>query len=295
MYLSTQLSYIHPRLLSSLILIDPVIHGARSPFNRSNSTTKFARSSTFRRDVWPSRAQAATSFKKSEFYRIWDPRVFDLWIKHGLRDLPTAIYPEHPDPQELNLQKISNGEGPPVTLATTKAQEVHMFLRPNFEGKDKDGNITVNPRTHPDIDLSTTEIYPFYRPETSAVYKNLPHLRPSTLYLFGGTSELSQPESRKQKLDITGTGVGGNGGLKAGRVKEVVVEGVGHLVPMIAPKVCGLSSADFLVQDLKRWRTEEEEFRKENVDKSKLERMAISEEWKKHIGGDPKLKPPAKL
>ncbi|KAL6718019.1 hypothetical protein ACLMJK_004104 [Lecanora helva] len=292
----TQLAYIHPRLLSSLVLVDPVIHDAGPTTSKLRTTSNFARSSTFRRDIWSSRTKAAASFQKHPAYQTWDPRVLDLWIEYGLRQLPTALYPEDPSySQESDQSEGLSTEGPSVTLTTTKAQEVLAYLRPNFDGKDSNGNLVANRRTHPDIDLSTTELYPFYRPEPPTVFKNLPHLRPSTLYLFGDTSELSFPAARKQKLDVTGTGVGGSGGVKEGRVKEVVLDGVGHLIPMVAPKDSALATADFLASDLERWRKDEEEFRKEWQAKSKLERTSISEEYKRQIGGDPKVKSPQKL
>jgi len=220
--------------------------------------------------------------------------VLDLWTKHGLRKLPTAIYPGDSKVSDISKDSDDVGEGP-VTLATTKHQEVFMFLRPNFDGKDANGKMVVNRQTHPDIDLNTTEAYPFYAPVPPAVFKNLPYLRPSALYIFGGTSDISTPDLRKQKVARTGTGVGGSGGSKEGRVKEVVVEEVGHLVPMIAPQKSADAAADFLSNDLKRWRKEEEEWRRQWESKERLEKMTVNERWKKNIGGDPRAKSAQKL
>ena len=83
------LSLMHPRLFTSLILIDPVIQ--RLPSAKGNMGP--AKASTNRRDRWPSRVAAEASFKRSKFYQSWDPRVLDLWVKHGLRELPTYIHP----------------------------------------------------------------------------------------------------------------------------------------------------------------------------------------------------------
>lgn len=267
-------------------MIDPVIQNASAgSHDDPGFSTFFARSSTFRRDRWPSQAEAAASFKKSKFYQEWDPRVLDLFIKYGLRKLPTAIYPKDPD----ELEETN------VTLATNKHQEVLMFLRPNFEGKDAKGNMVLNRQTHPDLDLQTTETYPFYRPEPPIVFNRLPHLRPSALYVFGGKSEISLPHLWKQKLERTGTGVGGSGGIKEGRVKEVVLEDVGHLIPMIDPRGCADATAEFLSGDLQRWRIEEEEWRRKWEAKTKLERMTFDEDWKKNLGGDPRAKSAQKL
>lgn len=283
----------HPRLLTSVVLVDPVIRNSSTTPNPANSDANYARLSTFRRDHWPSRTKAAESFKNSKFYQTWDPRALDLWIRYGLRRLPTTNYPGNIDGREHS--EDSDADDGPVTLATNKNQEVFMFLRPNFDGKDANGNLVINRQTHPDIDLDATFIYPFYLPVPEAVFKNLPHLRPSALYLFGGASEMSTPDLRRHKLDSTGTGVGGSGGVREGRVKEEVVEGVGHLVPMIAPKECADAAAGFLSTEVKRWKKDEEEWRRQWDSKDRLEKMTINEEWKKNMGGDPRAKLTLKL
>ncbi|CAF9926713.1 MAG: hypothetical protein ALECFALPRED_003511 [Alectoria fallacina] len=278
------LAYIHPRLLTFLVLIDPVIQNA-SAEAPDKSRFSHTQASTFRRDDWPSRAEAASSVKKSKFYQSWDPRVFDLWIRYGLRSLPTAIYPKEHDGSDS-----SGKDDGPVTLTTTKHQEVFTFLRPNFDGLDTNGKLIVNRRTHPDLDLRVADIYPFYRPEPPAVFNDLPRLRPSTLYVFGGQSILSLPDLRKQKMERTGTGVGGSGGAEAGRVKEVVLEDIGHLVPMEAVGRCAAAAGEWLAIELKRWREEEGEFKRDWEAKEKRAKFTVSEEWKKNVGGDPRRK-----
>ena len=53
----------HPRLLTTLIPIDPVIQQASiPPLNPSGST--YTRSSTFRRDPWPSRFETVIAFSQ---------------------------------------------------------------------------------------------------------------------------------------------------------------------------------------------------------------------------------------
>ena len=278
------LAYIHPRLLTSLVLIDPVIRSAADATG-DRSIVSQPQASTFRRDDWPSRAEAASSLKKSKFYQSWDPRVLDLWIRYGLRSLPTAIYPKGND----GFDRSENHDGP-VTLTTTKHQEVFTFLRPNFDGWDPNGKLIVNRRTHPDWDAKAADTFPFYRPEVAAVFNDLPRLRPSALYIFGGQSDLSTPDLRKQKMECTGTGLGGSGGAEAGRVKEVLLEDVGHLIPMEAVGRCAAAAGEWLASDLKRWRGEEAEFKGEWEAKERRAKYTISEEWKKNIGGDPRRK-----
>ena len=72
----------------------------------------------------------------------------------------------------------------------------------------------------------------FYRPEPVRTFENLKFVRPSVLYVFGEISPLSAIDSRADKLTNTGIGLGGSGGVKKGRVKDVVIKDTGHLIPM---------------------------------------------------------------
>ena len=279
-----KLAHLHPRLLASLVLIDPVIQAA---FPTAQIRFPFAQpqASAFRRDHWPTRVEAATSFKKSRFFQSWDHRVLDLWIKYGLRNLPTVVYPKAHDGSDH-----SENDESPVTLMTTKHQEVFTFLRPNFDGVDANGKLKINRRTHPDLDLGGPDIQPFYRPEPLIVLSDLPRLRPGALYIFGGQSHVSAPDQRNEKMELTGTGVGGSGGAQAGKVRAVVLEDVGHLIPMEAVARCAAAAGEWLTSDLKRWRNEEADFQREWDAKERRSKYTITEEWKKNLGGDPKRK-----
>ena len=280
----------HPRLFSSLVLIDPVIHTARQSYTTTDGDTvssSIAQNSTFRRDNWSSKADAMSSLKRNPFYQTWDPRVLDLWIRHGLRKLPTPLYPG-----DFSDDSDSEADDTPVTLTTTKHQEVFTFLRPKFGA---DGKLHVTRQTHPDLDLNIKEDFPFYRPEPARTFDNLQHLRPGALYVFGGESELSGPEWRKAKMERTGIGLGGSGGAKEGRVKEVVFEKVGHLIPMIATKDCAKAASEWLAEDLERYREEEAEWKSEWESKNRMQKTTVGKEWERNIGGNPRGKSIQKL
>jgi pimeloyl-ACP methyl ester carboxylesterase len=272
----------HPRLFTTLVLLDPVIQAYSSAPPASGESP--AQMSTFRRDVWPSRAAAAEGYTKSKFYQAWDPRVIERQIKYGLRDLPTAIHPSN------SIQ----GDETPVTLTTTKHQEVFTFLRPNYEGSGHKGH-PVDRKKQPDIHPGMETIYPFYRPEPPSAYFRLPEVRPSVLYVFGELSYLSPPDAIAAKLNQTGIGIGGSGGIKEGKVKGVIVKNIGHLVAMEAVKECADAAAEWISREIKTWEEEEEEHRKKWNTKTLMEKQTVDEEWKKRIGGDPrKVKPGAK-
>ncbi|KAJ4315958.1 hypothetical protein N0V84_008092 [Fusarium piperis] len=251
---------IHPRLMTSLVLLDPVI----SRFTGTPSSAGPAAASLNRRDVWPSREEAAKSFSQSPFYRTWDRRVLQRWLEHGLRN-------------------VSGTNA--VTLTTTKHQEVFTYVRPSWDAYDAEGREVIRPDLAVDLDPSLNEnwpTYPVYRPEGPRTLASLPALRPSVLYLFGGRSEISSVELREEKLALTGTGVGGSGGVKAGRVSSVVSEESGHLVPLEAPGLCARVAAEWMTTDLTRWLAEEREY-ETWARRPAAEKTTMSDQLRHHV------------
>jgi hypothetical protein len=284
----------HPRLLHTLVLLDPVVQRQTTQLDglslRENKRiiAQTTQLSTHRRDIWPSRKAAAEGFKRSPFYQAWDPRVLDRWVEHGLRDLPTAIHP---------LDGTVDAKNPPVTLRTPLHQEVFTFSRPNYNHVPGSGK-PVNRVTHPDLDENHRDSYPFYRPEPARIFSQLPHLRPSVLYVFAGKSDMCLPDMRADKLANTGTGLGGSGGVAAGRVREVFLEDFGHLLAQEAVNECADATVCWLAPELRRWRDEEESFRSAWSKKSKVEKQTVDAEWLKNVPAParrPKKEPGSKL
>ncbi|KAK3691745.1 hypothetical protein LTR37_018473 [Vermiconidia calcicola] len=238
----------------------------------------YARLSTYRRDVWPSRAEAAEKFRASKFYLSWDPRVYEKWIEHGLRELPTA---QNSEPQDRG------GDGSvkqPVTLTTTKAQEVFLYFRPSY---DDQRMLHLDPKAPlRDVYPEDREDFPFIRPEPQHLFHRLPELHPNILYTLGKTSECSLPELRQQRLERTGTGVGGSGGAAEGKVKEVLLD-CGHLVPFERAAECAAACTDYLDVELDRWESEEQERTERWESLERRKRVDIGDEWKKRIGEPP--------
>lgn len=269
------LALLHPRLLQHLVLMDAVL--TRSVVRGATVGFEPMRLSSVRRDVWASREEAEASFRRNKFYQTWDPRVLDAWIKYGIRETPTKLYPEP-------------GK---ATLTTTKHMEVFTYYRPVAQAYGKDGKRYLDPQKLPDIDdhLVRFPNLPFYRAEGNLTVYRLPALRPSVLWIYGGTSDISTPEAKQEKRDLTGVGAGGSGGVKAGRVEDVTVEGFGHLVPLEATTRCAELAATSIVPSIERWRQEEAEYRAW-AKKSDVEKQVISDEFRKWIGP---LKPKEKL
>ncbi|KAF2770826.1 hypothetical protein EJ03DRAFT_350112 [Teratosphaeria nubilosa] len=287
------LSLMHPRLFTTMILIDPVIQ--RHISLKGNFGP--AKASSNRRDRWPSRHAAEAAFKKSKFYQTWDQRVLDLWLEHGVRELPTSLYPDATaasatpavitaDPSTATISPEPRTEKE-VTLTTTKHQEVMTFLRPNLPTPSHpDPANNPNAFTHPDIDSSSGPVSPFYRPESVATFKRLPHLRPSVFYIFGDKSDLSAQVLIADKLANTGVGVGGSGGIKKGRVSSVTFEGVGHLIPMEVVGKTADAVAGWLKPEIARWKELEEAERREWAAVAREKRNVLSEQYLKAINSD---------
>jgi pimeloyl-ACP methyl ester carboxylesterase len=284
-----EVALIHPRLFSSLVLLDPVA----TSLVRTGQQFGFSpmRQSAYRRDKWPSRAAAAASFRRNAFYRTWDPRVLDRWIEHGLRPTPTAIYPSPSrsrfrSPSAPASEGEGEGEGE-VTLTTTKHMECFTYFRPQAQTIDPaTGQRIIDRGAIPDADpamLDADSNFLFYRPEGAAIARRLPALRPGVLWIFGDTSNVNPPVVRQEKLHLTGTGIGGSGGAKAGRVRAITIPEYGHLVPLEATARCAEHGADFIAKDLEHWRADEAEFQAWAAKPAK-EKQQLDDNWRRWMG-----------
>jgi hypothetical protein len=115
------------------------------------------------------------------------------------------------------------------------------------------------------------------------IFSQLPFLRPSVLYIFGGKSDMCLPWMMADKLEHTGVGLGGSGGVAAGRVRDVLLKDKGHLLAQEAVNECADAAVSWMAPELRRWKDEEESFWSAWNKKSKLEKVSIDAEWLKHV------------
>jgi hypothetical protein len=238
--------------------------------------------STYRQDLWLSREAAATAFRKNKFFQTWDSRVLDKYIEFGLRQVPTALYPDR--------VKGAAASADAVTLTTSKHQEAWNYVRPNFGHQDDGPDRLLSP----DLDPKGHGQFHFTRAEMSSMYTSLPYLRPSVLYIRGSTSNLTSAELETERLRLTGTGVGGSGGVRTGKVKKVVIDGFGHLVPCEKVGVCAEHIANWLGEWFKQYRADEEFYRNHDSKKSSQDMLMTSNEWKKRVRQPTSIIRPAK-
>lgn len=247
----------------------------------------WAAASANRRDLWPSRQAAADKMRANPAFQVWDPRVLEKYIDYGLRELPTELYPDTP------------AGGVPVTLQTTKAQEQYNYIKPTYDDERLlmgRGQVWTEFSADDTDDIGDEK---FSRSENKILWRRLPELKPSVLFVPGQQSGVSSPELRRRRLEATGTGPGGSGGLAKGRVKEAVVD-AGHLVPFERPQEAALASAEFLSDELERWSAEEEDRRRIWSQLSRRERVDINDKWRDGLGvksreQPKKTAPPEKL
>ncbi|KAJ6456447.1 alpha/beta-hydrolase [Mycena sanguinolenta] len=125
MVLSTIPYPLHDLPYSSMILIEPTMLTKElmaEAFKQLSEVTRVSDAVKTRRDIWESREIARSWFAKRLPWKRWDSRILDAFIGYGLRDLPTASYPDR-----------ANG----VTLSCTREQEAVSYI---YHQDGVDGN-----------------------------------------------------------------------------------------------------------------------------------------------------------
>ncbi|KAH9941520.1 Alpha/beta hydrolase fold-1 [Amylocystis lapponica] len=97
---------------SSILLVDPMLMPPPPRYESGRLSKFLLEGAQKRRDIWPSRADALAGFQSRPAFKAWDPRVLKIYVEQGLRELPSAEYPD-------------KTEG--VTLKCTKAQEYACY------------------------------------------------------------------------------------------------------------------------------------------------------------------------
>ncbi|CAI7662867.1 unnamed protein product [Penicillium pancosmium] len=238
------LSMLHPRLFTSLTLIEPVI----SPDIFTGQGPILAIMSLKRKDTWNSKSEAVQAARKT--YKRWDKRVLDRWIGNGYR--------------QLSVTTGRGSDDQPVTLASSKYQEVLQYLRPNPLDYKPVGQYEVGETSsphhdhllYPDIIGPPHATSPFYRYEPILAWKMLKHIRPAVLYLHGESSPIATPEVRAKMLNRTGTGVGGNGGIRESRVQQKVLKG-SHQLPLEQVGETASAIGPWIGQSAQSWKDDE--------------------------------------
>lgn len=259
----------HPRLLTSVILFDPVIQRLPPKMGFGADPPGPVNFALWRDDVWSNRAAAAAGYKK--VFKKWDPRCLELMVQYGFRDLPTALHPDLPD--------NADAADPPVTLTTTKYHDVLGQIRERFHAGMTDGQAQLDRSTHADVDPSVA-VLPVYRPEPPSTFHKLPSLRPSALFLLGEASYLNLKDLR-EGIKSCGQGVGGSGGKD--KVKEVTLPKQGHFFAFEVVGETANHCASWLDEVVRGYRDTEREWKAKRQKMAKRDHLVLNEEWRRVI------------
>lgn len=199
----------HPTLFSALVVIEPLFG---QPYGDETAeddkikvqTRRMVQALVNRKDTWPSREAARRHLLSNPYYRSFDPQVFERVMKYDLRDVPSK----------------NDSSATAVTLTTPRTMETYHFIRadPPLAGFPE----TPDYRTKSARDI----IVPgFYHGERSQFLDSLQYLYPHMLFVWGSLSGYANTASATDMLTLAGTGLGGNGGIAAGKIDQVIVEG----------------------------------------------------------------------
>lgn len=240
------LALFHPRLFSSLILLDPYI--TRRPPPNFRGSPVFNRFLVDRQATWPSRSSAEADIAKWPIYYGFDPRCLAALLKYGLRTLKT------PD-------NSTESADPPVTWTTLAAQEVHTMSRPTRSEKQADGTYIVDSVACPDLDpLDAWDT--LYRWEIRGTLDRIGELRPSARFVLGAKSYVPLDEVR-MAISQCGRGRSGSGGIDAGRVTEVEIAKAGHFFPLQLVERTAKECAPWIDQEVQHWSEQERRWKEE--------------------------------
>ena len=228
---------------------------------------------SFRPDLWRSHTEASTALTRSKFFSAFDPRATKAYTTYGLRSVPTAVHPSL-----AGAGAGANAETP-VTLTTTKHQEAWSYMRSSFAPwtSDWDRERLLRPDLGPAATDQSSKLV-FHRAEIGEAMRNLPYVRPSVMWVFGAHSHINPPPLREEKVRVTGTGLGGNGGAERGRVKGVVID-AGHMVCMEKVSEVAEECARWYAQEVERWKMEEDFWKEYKSGKSERDGLVLSKRW----------------
>ncbi|KAJ5246984.1 toxin biosynthesis protein-like protein [Penicillium chermesinum] len=242
----TNLAYMHPRLFTTVALIDPVIQLTPPPMGFGSDPPSAVNWTLRRDDVWPNREVALRANRA--LLHGWDPRCVARMAEVGFRELPTQLYPD----VEAQQARLNTTETP-VTLTTTKYQDLLGQIRENF------GAQTRKPIALQSI-VRRTRIWIL--------------LRLSFLCIDRSHEALFSDEIR-EGIKSCGTGVGGavGGGQ---RVREVTLSGLGHLMPFQAVSKVAEPCVEWLANEMERYRVTEKQWEEQSRQKNHL---VVGENW----------------
>ncbi|KAJ5634794.1 hypothetical protein N7528_002636 [Penicillium herquei] len=264
------LSIMHPRLLHSVAFLEPMIQN-ETPSKLGGPSPALWTST--RPDVWPSVQEAEKYIRANGFWRRWDPKCVDQYIRFGLRSVPTALYPS---------SKLGSDA---VTLTTTKAQEAWSYLRLNATPRDESSEFNKERVLNPDLAPIAKEgnnnhpDWALVCPWGCIAFEYLLYMRPSVYYIFGEKSHINTLARRQDKLERTGKGLGGSGGVAANCVRSDIISKGSHMAPLEKVEDTARLLSSWLESQMKVYQAEQDFWAHHDNKKSEQGGLALSKQW----------------
>ena len=257
------LSHWHPRLFDSLVFVEP---GMDCHFGKG-IVVPWSYQWLKRKDSWQTREDAERDLIKLHAAKSWDPRVVRRLTRYGIYERDDTSKKEW-------------------SATTPKEQIVTLIARCNPEkfGVGPGGleNLTLEQRGKvPDVDPEAwTSSGGFYRTELKGAWDLLAHVRPWVLYVNGDNSPFfGRPTTRDERAKITGTGVGGNGGLRLGAVEQEIIKDGTHTL-VFEQQMCEVADvvSKWLGKEVKRWQDGSKRRMQEWQSKTVAQRQMVPKE-----------------
>ena len=262
------LSSWHPTLFHSFVFVEP---GLDPDYGR-NITFPWVYRMLHRKDGWGERSEAEIKALRAQGADAWTEEAKERMRRYGVFQ--------------------PGGKNGDWALTVAKDQVACLAFRLN------PGMIGMGPGGLDEVTLAQRELVPdsnpddlhkgiFYRPELQLGWDLLPGMRPWVLYVNGGASpHFGDPKVREERAQKTGTGVGGNGGMKLGAVKQVVIEDGEHTLPFDR-SLDELAShvSEWLVRESQRW-SDGPKKRRGEWQNGKTEKRAVTREFVKALGAE---------
>lgn len=260
------LSHWHPRLFQGLLCVE------------SGCDKEYGKGIIFpwmmlhlRRNVeFSTREETAKELVSAHQASGWDKRAKARLMKHGVYE-----------------------EARKWRSTTPKDQIAALVCRfnPKKLGVDGTASMAMEDRQEiPDVDTEAWNPGSFYQSALKESWDLLPHVRPHVLYVNGEKSPFfGRPSTRDERASITGTGVGGNGGMKDGAVEQIVVKDGEHT--MVFEKQMGEVAyhlARWLGKDIIRWQQGEKKRLQEWQSKSPTERYSVPNGYAQALAAETK-------
>lgn len=167
-------------------------------------------------------------------------------------------------------------------------------MRSNFTAQAPDSFDHVERLISPDLDPTNAGTYLFHRAEAILALQGLPQVRPSILWIFGARSNINTPRLQDEKMALSGTGIGGSGGVRAGMVEKEVVDEAAHMVPFEKVQECGGIISRWLDRQIQTFDADQRFYRDYKSGKSEREMLVVSKDWLKGVRQNADTKRPMK-